>query len=269
MSISALEFPMRIRLLAGTAIAALMAGSSAYAADLGVGPQFMPPPPPAPQSGWTGCHMGINYGLGAGHVQWTDTQADGNIDSDLLATTARTASTEMSGGVAGGQIGCDLQFGGNWVMGIAGSLNWSDITGTNQDQFNNAWTLRDHIDWYSTVTGRAGFAVGNVLIYSKGGVVFAHNAFEIENSGVTLGAPADVRTGWTVGTGIEWAFAPNWSAVIEGGYYSFPSKTETFNSATAVAGAFVNPPFTINVQPSFETLTLGVNYRFGAGSSPY
>jgi outer membrane immunogenic protein len=248
---------MKTRLLTGTAAAAIMVGSSAYAADLPM-KSFLSP---APQFSWTGCYVGANFGMGAGHIQWTDTQPDGNIDGN--PATARTAHTDMSGGVAGGQIGCDMEFPASIVLGIAGSFDASDVTGTNQDQFNAPWTLRDHIDWYSTITGRLGAAVNNVLLYGKGGAVFAHNNFEIENSGVTLGTPSDVRLGWTVGAGVEWAFSPNWSAVIEADYYSFENKTETFN----LVPGFINAPTTINVAPSFETFTLGVNYRFGGSGS--
>jgi outer membrane immunogenic protein len=240
----------------------VMAAGYASAADL---PQWKapPPPPPAPQFSWTGCHIGVDFGVGNGMAQWTDTQPDGNIDNDLLATTARTAEVEQSGAVAGGQIGCDVQLGDSFVLGVAGLMNWSNVTAEGMDQFNQTWTLRDNTDWYGSVTGRAGVTVDNALVYAKGGVAFAHNNFEIENSGVTLGTPSDVRTGWTVGAGLEWAFSPHWSAVLEGNYYGFGAKTELFDDPIAVAGAFVNPPFTINVKPSFETLTLGVNYRFG------
>lgn len=251
---------MKMRLLAGTAVAAVMAAAcSAHAADIGL--PLKSPPMAAPQFSWTGCHIGVNAGIGAGHNSFQDTVPDGNIDGSTA--TNRTAHTDMSGGVAGGQLGCDMEFGGGWVLGIAGSLNWSDISGTDQDQFNAPWTLTNRVDWYGAVTGRVGYAINTALLYARGGVAFAHNNFEIENSGVTLGTPADVRTGWTVGIGLEWAFAPNWSAFVEGNYYGFPAQTETFNNAAAVGGGFVNPPFTINVQPSFETLTLGVNYRFG------
>ncbi len=258
---------MKMRLLAGTAVATIMAGSAAYAADLGVPTKAPMLEPPAPQFSWTGCHVGVNAGLGAGHTQWQDTVPDGNIDGDTA--TNRTAHTDMSGAIAGGQLGCDMEFGGNWVLGIAGSLDGSDITGTNQDQFNAPWTLRDNMDWYGSVTGRVGVAVNNVLVYGKGGVAFAHNNFEIENSGVTLGTPSDIRTGWTLGGGLEWAFGPNWSAFVEADYYGFDARTETFNNSAAVTGGFVLPPFTINVKPSFETVSFGVNYRFGGLFSPW
>jgi outer membrane immunogenic protein len=250
-----------MRFLAGTATAAIMAVSSAYAADLGL--PMKSPVPPAPEFSWTGCHAGINLGLGTGQALWTDTVADGNIDNDLLAATTRTAHLDLLGGTGGGQVGCDMQLSRTWVVGIGASLNGSLLGGTGMDQFNSDWTLHDNVDWYGTVTGRVGAAVVNdVLIYAKGGLAFAHNNFEIENSGVTLGTPSDIRLGWTLGVGVDWAFSPNWSAFVEAAYYGFSSQTETFNNPVAVAGGFVDPPFTINVQPSFETVTFGVNYRF-------
>ncbi len=262
----------KIRFLAGTAVAAVMAASSVQAADLAP-PYYKVPPPPPPVFSWTGCHVGGNLGLGAIHTTWQDTVADGNIDNNLPflgfgfgGPTTRTASIDGAGGVAGGQVGCDYQFAGHWVVGIAGSINWSDISATGMDQFNQTWTLRDKMDWYGTVTGRVGFTpVNTALIYGKGGAVFAHNNFEIENSGVTLGTPSQVITGWTVGAGVEWAFSPSWSIFLEGNYYGLPTRTETFNNAFAVANAFVNPPFTINVKPSFETITFGVNFHFWGG----
>jgi len=252
---------MKKRLLTGTAIGAVMAVTTAYAADMGI--PMKAPMMPAPQFSWTGCHAGVNLGLGNGETRWTDTVPDGNIDGST--TTNRTALTDISGGVGGGQLGCDMQFSGNWVAGIGGLINWSNIASSSQDQFNAPWNLRDQVDWYGSVTGRLGASIDNVLLYGKGGVAFAHNRFAIENSGVSLGTPSDTRVGWTVGAGVEWAFAPHWSVFLEGNYYGFDSKTETFNN---VAG-FINPPFTINVQPSFETVTFGVNYRFGGPGSPY
>jgi hypothetical protein len=43
----------------------------------------------------------------------------------------------------------------------------------------------------------------------------AHDNFEIENANINLGEPSPTRTGWIVGSGIEWAFAPAWSVFLE------------------------------------------------------
>jgi outer membrane immunogenic protein len=247
------------KLCASTALLTVMLAGSAYAADLL--PAGMPVKAPAyaapPEFSWTGCYVGGNFGMAAGHDRWADTQPDGNIDGDSLG---RTAHTDLSGGVAGGQLGCDYQFGAG-LVGIAGSMNWSDLDGAVQDQFNIPWNLKDQVDWYGSVTGRIGAVIDNALIYAKGGAAFAHNNFAIENSGVNLGTPSDVRTGWALGVGFEWRFTPHWSAVLEGDYYGFPSKVETLNDVPG----FINLPTTITIQPSFETVTFGVNYRFGGG----
>jgi outer membrane immunogenic protein len=251
---------VRLQLGTATALAVILSGSTAYAADMGV-PARLPAPPPPPQFSWSGCYVGGNAGLGAGETQWQDPAPDGNIDA---LADGRTAHTNMSGAVVGGQVGCDVQFYNNWVAGIAGSFDSSNIAGTNFDQFNDTWSLRNQGEWYGTITGRIGAAFGgmnNILLYTKGGVVFARNQFEIENSNVTLGTPTDTRTGWTLGGGLEWAFAPNWSAFIETDYYGFGFKSENFDAAPA----FIAAPPIINVKQSFETLTLGVNYRFGSG----
>jgi outer membrane immunogenic protein len=256
---------MKTRLVVGTAFALIMAGSS-YAADLSQ-PYRLPPPPPdfgppprplVPAAyNWSGCYLGTNAGLGAGHTQWTDPQPDGNIDGN--AGLNRTANTDLSGALAGAQLGCDIQFSG-FVAGVQGMFDVSDITGTNADQFNPTWSLRDRLNWYSTVTGRAGWAVNNVLLYGKAGVVFANNTYTAINNSAILGHPAPTQTGWTVGAGLEWAFSPNWSVFIEAAYYGFGATSQNFTTIPAA----INAPPTINVSPQFETATLGINYRFGA-----
>ena len=143
--------------------------------------------------------------MATGRGTWQDTAPDGNIDAGQGGViTQRTAITDTSGGIYGGQIGCDYQFAASpFVVGLEGTIDGANIEGTNQDAFNFTWTLRNRIDLFGTVTGRVAVpGSNNVLLYFKGGVVFADNRFEIENSGVTLGTPSTTRTGWTVGAAL-------------------------------------------------------------------
>jgi outer membrane immunogenic protein len=259
---------MKSRLLAGVASAAILAANCARAAE-----PLPPPPPPPPVFSWTGCHIGPHIGLATGRAWWQDTQPDGNIDGGVRGVLSqRTAITDTSGGIYGGQLGCDWQFpASSFVIGIEGTVDGANIEGTNQDEFNAPWTLRNKVDVFGTVTGRVGYAVpgaNNVLLYFRGGVVFTDNRFEIENSGVFLGSPSASRTGWTVGAGIEWAFAPAWSLFIEGNYYDTGHVIETFDNAFAVQNAFVVPPFTINTRTTYETFKLGVNWHFWSPGVP-
>ena len=76
------------------------------------------------------------------------------------------------------------------------------------------------------------------------------------------GVPAGFTTngnhkdGYTVGAGLEYMFAPNWSAKAEYQYYNFGNTNFTTGPADIAGGAFGTTS-----TPS----RLGVNYRFGWG----
>jgi outer membrane immunogenic protein len=242
-------------------VAVIAAGSAAGAADLGA-PYVKAPPMMPPAFSWTGCYIGGQSGEGTGHTKWQDVNVPGDIDT---LGQGRTATTDQSGAVYGGQVGCDYQFGafpllgGPIVLGLQGQFSGSTVASTEIDQFNATWSLRNQIDWYASVTGRAGVALDRFLPYVKGGVAWDHNKIDIENSGFTLGTPSLTRTGWTVGSGLEWAFAPSWSIFIETDYFDFSGQ----NTALPGNAGIGNGPFSINTKQTFETFTIGMNWRFG------
>jgi outer membrane immunogenic protein len=62
-----------------------------------------------------------------------------------------------------------------------------------------------------------------------------------------------------VGTGIEYGFAPNWSAKIEFDYLDFGTRRIILTSipgVTPVTRAF-------DIEQSIALVKIGVNYRFG------
>ena len=110
-----------------------------------------------------------------------------------------------------------------------------------------------------SVTGRVGYTWGPALLYAKGGFAWRDN----NNIGVSVaGVPAAFTTastqkdGYTVGAGLEYMFAPNWSAKAEYQYYNFGSTTFTSGPAPIVGARFRDDEHTVKV---------GVNYRFGWG----
>ena len=65
------------------------------------------------------------------------------------------------------------------------------------------------------------------------------------------------RTGWTAGAGVEWAFAPHWSATLEYNYYDFGGRGFTLSDparGTTVSG--------LSLTDTIHAVTAGVNYRF-------
>src|SRR5262245_15282681 len=80
-----------------------LAASQALAADLPrKGPVAVPPAPPPVT--WTGCYIGANIGGIFEH---------GEVDFGLA-----DVSRDNGGFAGGGQIGCDYQFAGGWVIGF-------------------------------------------------------------------------------------------------------------------------------------------------------
>ena len=64
------------------------------------------------------------------------------------------------------------------------------------------------------------------------------------------------KNGYTVGGGLEYMFAPNWSAKAEYQYYNFGTTTFTAGPP-AVVGA--------RLKDDEHSVKVGVNYRFGWG----
>lgn len=230
---------MKKLLFAGLAAAAW--SSCAVAADLG---PYRPPPPaepiyePARERGawnWQGLYFGANAGYG-----W------GNDNSAFYSGPGGGAgSLNPDGWLAGGQIGYNVQF--NWlVLGIEADLQSADISDTTALGFSNVTT---DIDWFSTVRGRIGYAAGPTLVYFTGGWAFADLNQSLTSGGVSM-SNDDVASGYTVGGGIEWQFAPNWSLKTEYLYVDLGEQTLS------------GPSGTYTTDTDFHTVRAGVNFRF-------
>jgi outer membrane immunogenic protein len=67
---------------------------------------------------------------------------------------------------------------------------------------------------------------------------------------------SNTRTGWTIGGGSEWKFAPNWSVFLEYDHADFGTRTGTFNSA-------VLGPVSISAKSNADLFLVGLNWRPG------
>jgi outer membrane immunogenic protein len=227
-----------------------LAASQASAADLPrKAPAYIPPAPPLIT--WTGCYIGANIGGAFGNASVTGNGGSGG-----------EVSTNGSGFAGGGQIGCDYQFAGTgWVIGFRDmfdgtsnkrSRTFNTVNGPFVANFNN--------QWFDTLTARLGYAVAPTwLLYFQGGAAWGHTSTNITFNGVQTGQLSTTRTGWTIGGGVEWMFAPHWSAFLEGNWMDFggPSGTAfTPNFAVCAVGC----PW--SVKATEATVLVGVNYRF-------
>jgi outer membrane immunogenic protein len=267
---------MKKILLGSVATGALVAAGSASAADLGTRPVYKAAPvvAPIPVFSWTGCFVGAHGGWGWGKKDVTKA-------STFSSTHPRSNSGSMdtSGAIFGGQVGCDYQFASNFVIGVQGTLAGARLTGEMSDiqLFGGTTTtgsIRVRTDWLATVTGRVGVTgwLPRTLLYVRGGgawlrerwsfsdVEIASNAGNEEFNGTI----SQTRSGWTIGGGLEYAIAPNWSIFAEFNYYDFGTKNLVRSSASSTAFTTTT---SIDVRQRIEAVTVGVNYRFNFGKA--
>src|SRR4029077_17228165 len=82
------------------------------------------------------------------------------------------------------------------------------------------------------VTARLGYAVSPaVLAYVKGGVAWANASASAAALPLLAETASFTRTGYTVGGGLEWKFAPGWSVFGEYNYFDFGTKSSNLDAA--------------------------------------
>jgi outer membrane immunogenic protein len=93
-----------------------------------------------------------------------------------------------------------------------------------------------------------------------GHVKFSDYVYYDASGTFNAASSSSTKAGWTVGGGVEWAFAPQWSVKAEYLYVDLGSVSYT--SADSNPGVF--PLATIVHDHSFteNIARLGVNYRF-------
>lgn len=223
-----------------TVVLSFFLASPAMAADMPL--PYKAPPPVAPPS-WTSCYLGGNVGVSADVTHVSDEVSDYPI--------ARLSDTNVAGG---GQIGCDYEFAGNWVIGIQGMFDGTGLQASANSPVLAPETLNGSIPWVATLTGRLGYsAAPNWLVYGKGGGAWLHTNSNLTLGGVVVDTADFDQSGVTGGGGIEWRFAPHWSVFAEYDYIYFPQRL-----VVSASGANLG-----DVAQHVQLGVVGVNFRFG------
>jgi outer membrane immunogenic protein len=237
---------MKKFLLATSALIVIAAAQPAHAADQSPRPRLptkTPIVPPAPIYNWTGCYIGAHGGGGALSDTFVNESFKGN--SNFL---------HGGGGFAGGQIGCNYQ-NGVMVFGLEGEA-WSGVKSVShltELKFSEDFTDRNR--WSADVAVRAGVAFDRALLYGKAGVAEGSFAFAQTDDFNVFEKSAATLTGVLLGVGLEYGFAPNWSAKLEYDHIEYPGRSLHFENS--------GPQFDQTESVSVNLIKAGINYRFG------
>ena len=139
-----------------------------------------------------------------------------------------------------------------WLIGLEADLQGSAIKGTTSQTQTPAFldstttSVTKSIDWFGTVRGRVGYLITpTLLLYGTGGFAYG---------GVDAFQQSSTFTGWTAGGGVEWLFAPHWSAKAE---YLYVNLTSSGNNGGGSLWQVSN-----NIHPQINVVRVGVNYHF-------
>ena len=178
--------------------------------------------------------------------------------------------------VGGGQIGCDYQFAGGWVIGFR---NMFDGTTNSRDRAFNVVDATGavvatgaaelHMRWFDALTGRIGYSwQPNSLLYFQGGAVWSRveaNLIVTDTAGaVTAGSASIPKPAGRLGV------AGNIDSRRSGRCLS---KAITTTSARVIGTVFTPAATACEFGCAFSTKTtaatalIGVNYKFGGFGS--
>jgi outer membrane immunogenic protein len=233
----------------------LVLASNAMAADLAARPYTKAPPPVVAVYDWTGFYVGANGGYGSSHKCFDSVGFVG-----FPTPAVRDNCGNATGGLAGGQFGYRWQ-AASWVFGVEAQGDWANLTGSAPSTLLAGVTEHAKIDGIGLFTGQVGYAWNNVLFYVKGGaaVVADHYRSSFTAGDVLISSASETRWGGTVGAGLEFGFAQNWSVAFEYDHLFLGSRDLTFS------GPFALPPFLPieRIHQDVDMGTIRVNYRFG------
>jgi outer membrane immunogenic protein len=194
---------MKKILMAGVA-AVVMAGAPALAADAPGRPYYKAAPAYAPLFNWSGFYFG------------------GHIGGQWARVTDRTfggGDPDPSGWVGGILAGYNWQ-AGPWVVGVEGDAGWGSTSGSNVGT-GGVITNAD-VRFVGNVRARLGWAFDRVLLFVAGGGSWANmRVTQVGGSTAT-----NTHSGWTIGTGVDFAVTPN--LVLRAEYLYADYGTETY-----------------------------------------
>jgi len=257
-----------MRRISIVAVALILGAGHALAADLPVRP-VAPAYYPVPVIyDWGGGYIGINGGYAFGQSEWSDSfNPSGN---------SSTGNFNVNGGLVGATIGVSGQWGA-WVFGVEGDFDWQGLNGSSNSAFCTSiftspgpppptptaagLSCKTQSNWFGTVRARAGYAWDRILLYGTAGGA----GVNVQTGLSGLPPQTNPEFGWTVGAGLEWAFAENWTAKVE--YLFIDLAQNAVCNHGYSCGYDANAAHLVNandvVKLNENIIRVGVNFKFG------
>lgn len=180
-----------------------------------------------PTFSWDGGYGGVQAGYVWGKSQY----------SEPGYSQPGTINYDPKGAMGGLYGGYNWQLGSNLALGVEIDLSGSNVDGDSPyidstgHPFPGASGQAD-LRWSGALRGRLGYAADRFLPYLAGGIAlgsYEYGAGVHHNGQYDAFTMSNVRIGWTVGAGMEYAFTNKLSGRFEYRYTDFGDKTLDVN----------------------------------------
>lgn len=257
----------RNRLIGATALLSIFAATAA-AAD-------------SPATTWQGFYLGGHLGAFTATTTFSD--------PDNLAGIFG-GNVNSPGFLAGLQLGYNWMVTPKWLAGLQADGSILSSQGHNTCYQSSITIVGSDCKVFpreiATFTGRLGYLAdrgGRMLVYGKAGVAWMRsqvavnpnnaglNGFALTGDPNVEGDPTNQVVsawGWTIGAGVEYAFAPKWSLDVGYQYLRFNAGTvqtpQTIDVTSAGHVTTVPGGGSSSLAQDMHIARLGLNYHFGA-----
>ena len=150
-------------------------------------------------------------------------------------------------GLLGANVGYNWLVLPQWVVGIEGNWDWSNIRGNDGGSGGDVNAVDQN--WQAGVRARAGFLVTpSTMLFGTGGLAFMDADLKDEDIPQLHSA---MFNGWTFGGGIEQEILPNITGRLEYRWSDFSQKRVSFASF-----------YDIGATPKINAVIAGVSWHF-------
>jgi outer membrane immunogenic protein len=255
------------KLYAAVFAAAVCYGLPAFAADMPA-PAPVYKAAPAIQDPWSGFYAGGSIGARFSDVDWTNTSFAAGLTGVANPTSLGATSARISG-----YAGYNWRLASSWLVGLEADIAWGKNNKTSTPWPGTPFPasgghdfVSAELGWDGSLRARLGYLVNPTwLLYATGGVALQQIKTTASCDGSVpsaCGGPltessSTTKAGWTIGAGVETAFARNWLARAE---YRYSDFGHVANNLPLAAG--VGQSFTGDIRVRTNIALLGLAYKF-------
>lgn len=176
---------------------------------------------------WAGLYIGMHTGF-----------TRGTSSATLADPTVATDNHVFNGMTGGVQAGYNWRLSSGVLLGAEGDISFPNYLPSNHVVSSAATGLssaEERWDYVASLRARLGYTSGNWLLYATGGLAFAGERFLSTPINDVEDRRLHTRLGWAAGAGLEYGFAPHWTARLEYLYQGFDRAAVSFPSGVNYA----------------------------------